>query len=161
MNRPPAKLDGAEVLWWAWSGEAPFGLIHYGCEPSKECVSDASSNDGVCVAGRGHLTALAGPTVRLDPAQTDLATIARATPDGDRGLDRGSLEAEPLPPIEIYGLAICAYDSSTIYRFSCDRNWEVRNDAPCDSVESAQQSIPEQFKNEPVVWVKYSPTESD
>jgi hypothetical protein len=25
MSIPPPTLDGARVLWWAWSGEVPFG----------------------------------------------------------------------------------------------------------------------------------------
>ena len=25
--RPPAQLDGADVLWWAWSGREPFGEL--------------------------------------------------------------------------------------------------------------------------------------
>ena len=24
---PPPTLDGARVLWWAWSGEIPFGVL--------------------------------------------------------------------------------------------------------------------------------------
>lgn len=24
---PPATLDGARVLWWAWAGEFPFGEL--------------------------------------------------------------------------------------------------------------------------------------
>ena len=28
-NKPPATLDGARVLWWAWSGEARFGVVEY------------------------------------------------------------------------------------------------------------------------------------
>ncbi len=146
-------------MWWAWSGERPFGLMHYQYEPTKECVSEPISNGGMCVPARGRQTALASATLGLDPAQTDPAASARAAPEAGRTLDHDSLDVEPLPPIEIYGLAICAYDSSTIYRFSCDRNWEVQNDAPCDSVESARQSIPKQYENEPVVWVRYSPTE--
>ncbi|MEM7246895.1 MAG: hypothetical protein AAF533_16215 [Acidobacteriota bacterium] len=27
LNEPPAELDGARVLWWAWSGERPFGEL--------------------------------------------------------------------------------------------------------------------------------------
>ena len=29
--KPPQYLDGAEVLWWAWSGSEPYGL--HGDEP--------------------------------------------------------------------------------------------------------------------------------
>ena len=27
MNNPPATLDSANVLYWAWSGQSPFGVI--------------------------------------------------------------------------------------------------------------------------------------
>lgn len=30
-NPPPPLLDGARVLWWAWSGDVPFGEL-YGAE---------------------------------------------------------------------------------------------------------------------------------
>ena len=49
MNPPPATIDNARVLWWAWAGDQPFGLC------------------------------------------------------GD---------------IEIWGFAICRYDTGTLYRFS-------------------------------------------
>jgi hypothetical protein len=26
LKTPPSKIDGANVLWWAWSGGEPFGL---------------------------------------------------------------------------------------------------------------------------------------
>ncbi|PUA29285.1 MAG: hypothetical protein B0W54_01390 [Cellvibrio sp. 79] len=30
MNMPPKIIEGAEVIEWAWSGEAPFGVVR--CE---------------------------------------------------------------------------------------------------------------------------------
>jgi hypothetical protein len=30
MREPPESLDGARVLAWAWSGEAPFGVVRSG-----------------------------------------------------------------------------------------------------------------------------------
>lgn len=27
MNKPPKTIDGAIVIYWAWSGENPFGVI--------------------------------------------------------------------------------------------------------------------------------------
>ena len=27
MSMPPPMLDGAHVLWWAWSGDVPFGRL--------------------------------------------------------------------------------------------------------------------------------------
>ncbi|MEJ2425947.1 MAG: hypothetical protein P8101_16115 [Candidatus Thiodiazotropha sp.] len=57
---------------------------------------------------------------------------------------------------EIYGLAICQYsDSSVIYRFSCDKNWETEQDGDYSSINEAKSLLPEQYKNVPVQWVKY------
>jgi hypothetical protein len=28
-NKPPKEIDGAKVLFWAWSGKEPFGTIKY------------------------------------------------------------------------------------------------------------------------------------
>jgi hypothetical protein len=30
--------------------------------------------------------------------------------------------------IPIHGLAVCQYATGKVYRFSCDRGWEVNND---------------------------------
>ncbi len=27
--KPPAKIDNAKVLYWAWSGDAPFGVVKH------------------------------------------------------------------------------------------------------------------------------------
>ena len=27
--KPPSHLDNANVLYWPWSGDQPFGFIHY------------------------------------------------------------------------------------------------------------------------------------
>jgi len=91
MSKPPARLDGALVICWAWSGEEPFGVIK-------------SSN------GSGDL--------------------------------------------QIFGLAICRYDDGLIYRFSCDRNWEVEQDSDYETVEEAKDNLPSQYKNVPVKWVE-------
>lgn len=32
--KPPATIDGARVIEWAWSGERPFGYVP-GAEPSE------------------------------------------------------------------------------------------------------------------------------
>jgi hypothetical protein len=40
--------------------------------------------------------------------------------------------------IEIFGLAICQYeDSGSVYRFSCDKDWEVQQDGVYESVDDA------------------------
>ena len=35
MNTPPPILDGARVLWWAWSGDVPFGEMPGAPEPDR------------------------------------------------------------------------------------------------------------------------------
>ena len=37
MSVPPPMLDGARVLWWAWSGETPFGEV-YGAPEEQRWV---------------------------------------------------------------------------------------------------------------------------
>ena len=27
MSKPPKEIDGAVVLYWAWSGSSPFGIL--------------------------------------------------------------------------------------------------------------------------------------
>ncbi len=27
MSKPPKEIDGAKVLYWAWSGSIPFGFV--------------------------------------------------------------------------------------------------------------------------------------
>lgn len=60
---------------------------------------------------------------------------------------------------EIYGLAICKYENEegadnieSIYRFSCDKNWETVQDSLYDTVENAIIYLPEQYKNVNANW---------
>jgi hypothetical protein len=53
----------------------------------------------------------------------------------------------------IYGLAICSYgENKGIYRFSCDRNWEVVMDGYYDTIEQALDQLPDQYKNVEAIW---------
>jgi hypothetical protein len=53
----------------------------------------------------------------------------------------------------IYGLAICSYgENEGIYRFSCDRNWEVVMDGYYDTIEQALGQLPDQYKNVEAIW---------
>ncbi len=48
--------------------------------------------------------------------------------------------------IAIHGLAIGRYPGArTVYRFACDRDWEVQQDAPYGDVETAKRSLPKQY----------------
>jgi hypothetical protein len=122
--KPPSHLDSAKVLYWAWSGDKPFGTMEY-------------------VDGR----------------------IAA----------------------EIFGFAICLL-AGTLFRFSCDRQWEVQNDMDFPSIQEAMDfSYPQyqnqsvwrdkfgdidissllfendypQHRNRPVVWNKFDDTDID
>lgn len=54
---------------------------------------------------------------------------------------------------KIFGFAICTYnDSSNVYRFSCNKNWEVIQDAQYHNVEEALERLPEQYKNVEIQW---------
>lgn len=53
----------------------------------------------------------------------------------------------------IYGLALCSYgDNEGIYRFSCDKDWEVVQDSFYDTIEQAFDQLPEQYKNVAPIW---------
>jgi hypothetical protein len=85
-------LDGAPVLWWAWSGDQAFGQMP-------------------------------------------------GAPERDRW---------------IYGLAICRYESGSLYRFSCNKEWEVVNDAPASNEDEAKNAIPVNYDRSRVFWQRYS-----
>ena len=57
--------------------------------------------------------------------------------------------------VAIHGLAVCQYpDSSTIYRFSCNANWETEQDTEYPSVADAKALLPTQYRHAPVCWQK-------
>jgi len=79
-------------LWWAWSGELPFGEL-----PGAE---------------------------------------------GDDGL--------------IFGFAVCRYDQSgALYRFTCNKHWQVVQDMDHGDEEEAKADIPGQYDASRVVWQRY------
>mgnify|MGYP003627343357 CR=1 FL=1 len=93
MSMPPETIDNAEVLYWAWSGDMPFGVVNY--------------------------------------------------PDGSVAF-------------KIFGLALCKYrESPTIYRFSCDQEWEAVQDSNYASLAEAMEELPEQYQNVSAKWCKY------
>ena len=92
MTPPPVTLDGAAVLFWAWSENVPFFTMS----------------------------------------------------DGNQG-------------IPIFGLAVCRYsDAGSVYRFSCNKNWEVENDSHWgDSVEHALLSASGDYDIAAIKWMVY------
>jgi hypothetical protein len=91
MSTPPSILDGAQVLWWACSGEIAFGEV-----PGAEADN------------------------RL-----------------------------------IYGFAVCRYDRGEIYRFTCNRHWEVVQDMDHADEEEAKANLQSQYDVSRVVWQRY------
>lgn len=56
-------------------------------------------------------------------------------------------------PVPIHGLAICRYPGAPgVYRFSCDRGWEVQQDQDHDTVEEAKALLPEQYRRVEACW---------
>ncbi len=94
MGKPPSKIDGADVLHWAWSGPKPFGWVGTEVYPKSSPV---------------------------------------------------------------YGLVIARYRGKpTIYRFSCDKQWETVQDDTYETAEEAMKCLPDQYKEVEVLWKSYS-----
>lgn len=66
-------------------------------------------------------------------------------------------DSEGNDPSEVCGLAICQYDSGKVYRFSCDREWEVLNDSPFASADAAMRGPSGQYDITRVRWVAARP----
>jgi hypothetical protein len=90
MSIPPPMLDGARVLWWAWSGVISFGEL-----------------------------------------------------SGAEGDDR-----------QVHGFAICRYESGELYRFTCNKHWEVVQDMDHTDEEEAKSDIPSQYDSTRVNWMR-------
>ena len=48
VKEPPAKIDGATVLLWAWSGEEPFGYVGDINDPDSKAIYGLA----ICTYGR-------------------------------------------------------------------------------------------------------------
>ncbi len=65
-------------------------------------------------------------------------------------------DSENKNKIKIHGLTICKYDSGDkVYKFSCNKNWEVVNDTLYDSIHEALNSTSLQYDIKTIKWVKY------
>ena len=52
-----------------------------------------------------------------------------------------------LPVCAVHGQAICQYDGQhDFYRFTCDKNWDVVNDSPYDSVKEAKDGAEQMYR---------------
>ena len=84
--------------------------------------------------------------------QIEIQTSVPQRPSGDAWV------GSPKDPkaTQIYGLAITQYENdSTIYRFSCNENWETIQDAVYESPEEAIKYLPEQYCEFSATWHKY------
>jgi len=69
------------------------------------------------------------------------------SPFGDIPYTQGGIAAV------IHGLALCQYEgSSEVYRFSCDSQWECQQDQVYDSIATAKEQLPEQYRHAPIHW---------
>ena len=59
--------------------------------------------------------------------------------------------------IPIHGLAVAVYSSGSVYRFSCDRDWETQNDSEWPSVEAATHAASADYEIAEIHWVPVVP----
>lgn len=86
------------------------------------------------------------------PTQLDGAEVIQWAWSGDEPFGFVSIDDEKEM---IYGLAICSYEDSTgIYRFSCNKGWEVIQDGFYGTIEQAITQLPLQYRNKEVRWYK-------
>jgi hypothetical protein len=55
----------------------------------------------------------------------------------------------------VYGFAVCRYDSGELYRFSCNKHWQVVQDMDHRDEEEAKAVIPSQYDASLVEWQRY------
>ena len=98
------------------------------------------------------MTTLSSKDILEPPGELDGAKVIKWAWSGKQPF--GHVNVDDGTGIEIYGLAICQYDgSSIVYRFSCDKNWEVQQDSTYVSIEQAQNQLPDQYKLVTAKWM--------
>jgi hypothetical protein len=55
----------------------------------------------------------------------------------------------------IYGFAVCRYDSGELYRFTCNKHWQVVQDMDHQDEDEAKADIPSQYDAARVGWRQY------
>ncbi len=94
-----------------------------------------------------NLDMIKTPPENLDGAKVIEWAWSGAHPFGTVRYENGKIHSK------IYGLAICMYpNSSSVYRFSCDYNWEVIQDNNYSCLEDAKETLPKQYCKVEVVW---------
>ena len=90
------------------------------------------------------------PPDELDGAKVIRWAWSGIKPFGYLPVIDGDLDNES---IEIFGLAICQYNGADeVYRFSCDKDWEVQQDGVYDSIDNALRQLPDQYKLVTANW---------
>ena len=88
-----------------------------------------------------------GEQINVPHDKLDGAKVIKWAWSGDKPFGLIQINDNGSDSIAIYGLAICQYDdSSDIYRFSCDKDWEVLQDEVYKTVYDAIRQIPDQYK---------------
>ncbi|HMR89658.1 MAG TPA: hypothetical protein PKD51_15965 [Saprospiraceae bacterium] len=91
--------------------------------------------------------------INESPNMLDGAKVIKWAWSGDKPFGLITPNDNGSDSITIYGLAICQYDdSSDVYRFSCNKDWEVQQDEVYKSVEDAIRQIPDQYKFVVAQW---------
>ena len=86
------------------------------------------------------------PPSHIDGARV-LAWAWSDLPFGHVGSEDGST------PIAIHGLALCQYaGESSVYRFSCDAQWDSVQDERYASADEARQQLPVQYRAVAATW---------
>jgi hypothetical protein len=87
------------------------------------------------------------------PDYLDGARVLKWAWSGENPFGYMQYTDDKLPPIEVFGLAICRYeDTKELFRFSCDKSWEVVNDSPENSIDNAIENLPQQYKTVNIIW---------
>jgi hypothetical protein len=55
----------------------------------------------------------------------------------------------------VFGFAVCRYETGELYRFTCNRHWQVVQDMDHTVEEEAKADIPGQYDASRVAWRRY------
>lgn len=55
----------------------------------------------------------------------------------------------------IHGFAVCRYDGGELYRFTCNKHWDVVQDMDHHEEDEAKADIPSQYDASRVKWHRY------
>ena len=73
----------------------------------------------------------------------------------------GELPGTQGDDLRVYGFAVCQYATGQLYRFTCNKHWEVMQDMDHSNEEDAKADIPGQYDADRVVWHRWVDPNSD